>query len=170
MIEKNNIRGNLLNHNLLNIELSDDISNKLNELLKDKIVCTYIPIKTEINVLASVSDNLTLNTVFLKGNTLEICRLSEPFIKNEFGVLEPEEPVIKNDTQVFLVPGVAFTPSGHRLGRGGGYYDKLLEQFPQTTKIGICHDFQVVSSLPTEDHDISMDYVFTNINYYKSSA
>ena len=69
----------------------------------------------------------------------------------------------------FRVPGLGFTKSGSRLGRGSGHYDKLLYKNPSVLKIGVCHDFQIVDYIPEEDHDISMDYVFTDKNYYKSA-
>jgi 5-formyltetrahydrofolate cyclo-ligase len=65
---------------------------------------------------------------------------------------------------------VAFTKFGSRLGRGGGHYDALLKKYPNALKIGICHDFQLIKDIPLEEHDIPMDYVLTNINYYKSST
>ena len=92
----------------------------------------------------------------------------EPFIKNALNILEPENPIKIKEVDVFLVPGVAFTASGKRLGRGGGYYDKLLSKYPDTLKIGITFNERIMQDLPTESHDISMDYVFTNDKYYKS--
>ena len=53
-----------------------------------------------------------------------------------------------------LVPGLAFTPNGQRLGRGGGYYDRTLALLPgTTTALGVCFSWQIVDSLPTEPHD-----------------
>lgn len=60
--------------------------------------------------------------------------------------------------EVILVPGVAFDPAGCRLGRGKGYYDKILKQ-TQAFKIGICFDFQVMQQVPTEIHDVAVDRV-----------
>jgi 5-formyltetrahydrofolate cyclo-ligase len=101
---------------------------------------------------------------------LNICEYKEPFIKNQFGVLEPKYKNIVQNVDLFIVPGVAFTQTGFRVGRGGGYYDELLQKYPKAIKIGICHDFQILNDLPIEEHDVAMDYVFTNKNYYKSST
>ncbi len=60
-----------------------------------------------------------------------------------------------------IVPGVAFDREGHRLGRGGGYYDRLLPLLHKACKIGLCFDFQVVDHLPTDSHDIGMDQLVT---------
>lgn len=59
---------------------------------------------------------------------------------------------------VILVPGVAFDLKGERLGRGKGYYDKILKQ-TKAYKIGICFDFQLLDQIPTEEHDVTMDKV-----------
>ncbi len=64
------------------------------------------------------------------------------------------------DVAVALVPGLAFTRAGARLGRGKGFYDRLLPLFPATTKrIGVCYACQLVDSLPLDDHDMPVDEV-----------
>ena len=62
-----------------------------------------------------------------------------------------------DSVDVVLVPGVAFDSAGHRLGRGGGYYDRLLPHLKHAKKIGLCFDFQVLSFVPTTSHDVNMD-------------
>ena len=59
---------------------------------------------------------------------------------------------------LILVPGVAFDKSGNRLGRGKGYYDKVLKQMG-AYKLGVCFDFQLVERVPVEPHDVKMDRV-----------
>lgn len=59
---------------------------------------------------------------------------------------------------LILVPGVAFDKSGNRLGRGKGYYDKVLKQ-TGAYKLGVCFDFQLVERVPVEPHDVKMDRV-----------
>jgi len=64
--------------------------------------------------------------------------------------------------RAILVPGLAFTKQGHRLGRGGGFYDRYLALLPATTlKIGVCFALQLVEALPWEPHDQLMDLVAT---------
>jgi 5-formyltetrahydrofolate cyclo-ligase len=62
---------------------------------------------------------------------------------------------------LLIVPGVAFTPDGARLGRGGGHYDRLLARGDGCISIGIAFDIQVVEELPTEPHDRRVDIVAT---------
>lgn len=64
---------------------------------------------------------------------------------------------------VVLVPGLAFTKDGKRLGRGGGYYDRLLaETGSKPRKIGCAFEFQILDDLPTEGHDAPVDDVVTD--------
>ena len=73
------------------------------------------------------------------------------------GILEPAgaEIVPPKDVEAWLVPGLAFTRNGKRLGYGGGWYDRLLTEAPKDAlKIGIAHAFQVMDDLPSEPHDI----------------
>ena len=81
-----------------------------------------------------------------------------------FGILEPPEtlPVAApEDLNLILVPGMAFSPKGARLGRGKGYYDRFLEEFAGRT-IGVCFDSSVLEEIPTEPHDRFMDAVLTD--------
>ena len=67
---------------------------------------------------------------------------------------------------LILVPGLAFTKDGTRLGRGGGYYDRLLVSCPpRTRRIGVCFAAQIVASLPTEPHDQRVERVISESNF-----
>ncbi len=83
----------------------------------------------------------------------------------ELGSFHIEEPT-GNDTinpdevEVIIVPAVAYDHQGNRLGRGKGFYDRLLGSTHATT-IGIGYDFQLLDSLPVEEHDVPMDMVIT---------
>jgi 5-formyltetrahydrofolate cyclo-ligase len=62
-----------------------------------------------------------------------------------------------------LVPGLAFSQDRHRLGRGGGFFDRLLAgPAANAFKLGICFSFQLLDSIPAEPHDIVMDAVVTD--------
>jgi 5-formyltetrahydrofolate cyclo-ligase len=77
-----------------------------------------------------------------------------------FGIREPLSEPIFAEPELILVPGLAFTPSGRRLGRGAGFYDRLLATLrKETQKLGICFRFQVLESLPLEAHDLKVDAV-----------
>ena len=99
------------------------------------------------------------------GDDLELrlfCR-KEALREGAFHILEPEGKAFTDYAaiDVAVIPGVAFTAEGNRLGRGKGYYDRLLSRLPHVYKIGICWPFQLVNELPAEAHDIRMDAVIT---------
>ncbi|MFA6402152.1 MAG: 5-formyltetrahydrofolate cyclo-ligase [Salinivirgaceae bacterium] len=76
------------------------------------------------------------------------------------GILEPVGPEFSTTEPIDLivVPGIAFDKNNFRMGRGRGFYDRLLQNKP-SKKIGICFDFQFFESIPKETHDIPMDAV-----------
>ncbi|MEM9022061.1 MAG: 5-formyltetrahydrofolate cyclo-ligase [Planctomycetota bacterium] len=79
-----------------------------------------------------------------------------------FGILEPTtDEKLEPAPGVAIVPGLAFTTSGGRLGQGGGYYDRYLIAHRDTYRIGICFDEQLAERLPTDEHDVAMDEVIT---------
>jgi 5-formyltetrahydrofolate cyclo-ligase len=79
-----------------------------------------------------------------------------------FGISEPQGgvPVQACEIEAIVVPGVAFTESGARMGRGKGYYDRYLSQSDfSALKIGVCYREQIVPEIPAEPHDVPMDVV-----------
>ncbi|MDE7086388.1 MAG: 5-formyltetrahydrofolate cyclo-ligase [Prevotella sp.] len=81
--------------------------------------------------------------------------------KGAFGIMEPIGEVFTDyaTIDVAIVPGMAFDPNGHRLGRGKGYYDRFLARIPHVYKIGLCFVWQLVDCVPTDANDIMMDCV-----------
>lgn len=78
------------------------------------------------------------------------------------GIPEPvfDTPVADDPSALVLMPGLAFDPHGHRLGYGGGFYDRFLSQEPHPT-IALCYDFQLLPALQTESFDIPVDAVLS---------
>ena len=70
-----------------------------------------------------------------------------------------DEPVAQDPTALVLMPGMAFTRDGKRMGYGGGFYDKFLAAEPDHPTVALCYAFQMVEDLPTEDYDIPVDCV-----------
>jgi 5-formyltetrahydrofolate cyclo-ligase len=81
--------------------------------------------------------------------------------KSEMGIPEPilDTPVAEDKTALVLMPGLAFTKQGDRMGYGGGFYDRFLTDEPEHPTLALCYDFQIVESLPTEEFDIPVDTV-----------
>ena len=80
-----------------------------------------------------------------------------------FGIEEPTGSLVENlhEIELSIIPGVAFDRSGNRLGRGKGYYDRLLPRIPTAYKAGICFPFQLVEEVPAESFDVRMDIIIT---------
>ena len=77
------------------------------------------------------------------------------------GIPEPigDEPVAEDETALVLMPGMAFDREGHRIGYGGGFYDKFLAGEPEHPTVALCYDFQVLPQLETEEFDVPVDLV-----------
>ena len=78
------------------------------------------------------------------------CNIPEPIA---------DGPIADDPTALVLMPGLAFDPQGHRMGYGGGFYDKFLAAEPNHPTLALCYDFQMLPYLETEAHDIPVDYV-----------
>lgn len=85
----------------------------------------------------------------------------EELRRGAFGILEPTGERLDDCEKIDLaiVPGVAFTPSGLRLGRGRGYYDRLLPRLGGAWKIGLCFPFQILIHIPADANDVAMNEI-----------
>lgn len=135
-----------------------------------KTICTFLsafkePDTIEIvrqlwekkcRVIVPISDTET--------NTLSLSCIDnmDDLKKGAYGILEPSvvKTADERDIDVILVPGLAFDRHGGRMGFGKGYYDRLLET-SSAVKIGLCYDFQLFDTIPTESHDVPMDFIIT---------
>ena len=81
--------------------------------------------------------------------------------KGYAGIPEPvaDGPVAQDETALVLMPGLAFDRAGHRIGYGGGFYDKFLAREPHHPTVALCYDFQVMEKIETESFDIPVDVV-----------
>jgi 5-formyltetrahydrofolate cyclo-ligase len=89
-----------------------------------------------------------------------------------YGIREPVPGCLSlelNLLDLTLVPGVGFGINGGRLGRGKGYYDRLLAGI-QGRKCGVAFDWQVVSEIPVEPHDVCLDYIVTPTRWHCRGA
>ncbi len=87
-----------------------------------------------------------------------------------YGILEPVEGEAVNwDDALMIMPGVAFDRTAHRIGYGGGFYDRFLEHRPMQ-KIALAFEFQIFEELPSEETDIMPDAVYTEENVYEGPS
>lgn len=93
-----------------------------------------------------------------------IIHSSEELVLGRYGIFEPphDAPVYNfSENTVCVVPALAFTLSGERLGYGGGYYDRFLAAYPKIFTIGFTYDDMIFDSLPVLSHDLEVNAVVT---------
>ncbi len=147
------------------------------EYIAANLILAYIPFQKEASPIALLQKAYADNKIIGLPKITDIdmhfyhCNKDTEFLKNTYGILEPKNckkityTAYKNI--ICIVPGIAFTKEGKRLGRGKGYYDKFFgklfstEGIDKITIVGFCHSIQLLDEIPTEKHDISMDYIIT---------
>ena len=132
------------------------------------IVGVFAPLIDEPDIELLRAPEKTVGYPIIQNDALQFIAVSDPatLVRGTRGVRQPPfDParLIELDRlELILVPGAAFTPRGQRLGRGGGFYDRLLASPERRAQaIGICFDCQVLPELPVEPHDQLVDGVIT---------
>lgn len=133
-------------------------------------VMAYMACRGELSLEAVIGD------VLASGRRLALPRCEAPGImtarlvksmddlsSGTYGLLEPKAdcPIVDpGEINLVFVPGAAFDREGHRIGQGGGYYDRFLKEC-SAHRAGVCHGFALLDSVPWEAHDETMDDVIT---------
>lgn len=165
--------------------LSDDDRDQYSRMITDRLrglpefaqarcLLIYVGVRTEVRTTHLLHDLLRTNTEIIvpycRARTLGLFRLHDidELRPGRFGIPEPPE-AIRNLPQrtcdpesldLLVVPGLAFDSSGHRLGYGAGYFDRLLQQVrPTATVVGLAFACQVVPSVPVDSHDAPVDCI-----------
>jgi len=137
-----------------------------------RAVLLFFPLPSEPDISLLLDDALAsgkllalprFNATTNAYEPVQVRDLARELITGPFGVREPTAdcPLAPmNRLDLALVPGLGFDARGHRLGRGKGHYDHLLAGFTGM-KIGVAFDFQIVTEVPAEPHDIVLDAVVT---------
>jgi 5-formyltetrahydrofolate cyclo-ligase len=139
-----------------------------------RTVCFFVGMDTEVNTVPMIEESLALGKrvlvprVHLEKKELrlfEVRDLHSELSLSTLGILEPNAWAKAADpasAECVFVPGLAFDAAHNRLGRGAGYYDRLLPKFgARAPKIGLAFSFQVLPEIPCENHDHPLDEVLT---------
>lgn len=136
------------------------------------IILFFAPLATEIDIWPmleeAVGEGKTVALPWFNPATQsyvarQVTDLATDLVTGKFGVREPAESCPEIPLEAFhlvLVPGLAFDLAGRRLGRGKGYYDRLL-QAAGGIKCGICHTLQLTPQIPAEPHDAKVQFILT---------
>jgi 5-formyltetrahydrofolate cyclo-ligase len=144
-----------------------------NKNIKKKVIGGYYPYNYESNILDILKKlekkKFTISLPKIKkNNQMNFYEWSfyEPLVINTFGIPEPISKK-KIYPDILLVPLVAFDNDLNRLGYGGGFYDRYLKKIKNKKKIvtiGIGFAFQKIQKIPTNKHDMKLDYIITEKN------
>ena len=127
----------------------------------------YLPYNQEVRTVPmleqAIRDGKRVAVPKCYGDTMKFIYLDDlsQVAPGYAGIPEPiaDGPVADDPTALVLMPGMAFDPQGHRIGYGGGFYDKFLAQEPDHPTLALCYDFQMLPHLETEKFDIPVDCV-----------
>jgi len=160
------------------IELCDRLEAQLRSA---RTILFFAPLSDELDVWPLLEKSLAAGRIcalpFFDATTQSysarrVQNLAADISTGKFGVREPtancpEIPPEKFD--LILVPGVAFDWNGNRLGRGLGFYDRLLTK-TSGVKCGVGHDFQLIGKIPAEPHDARVNFILTPTRCARTSA
>jgi len=138
-------------------------------LAQGAVVAGYDPIRDEadpralMSELAALGHALALPCVVASRTALvfRVWKMGDALAPNAYGIAEPLPTARAVVPDVVLVPLLAFDDEGHRLGYGGGYYDRTFDSLPQARRIGIAYAGQEVENVPREPHDHRLDMIVT---------
>lgn len=142
------------------------------------IVATTMPMEHEVNTRYLIQECWNENKTVVvpkcihKTREMDFYKIKSfsDLEKGYFGILEPKvnlcEKINKTDIELIVVPGVAFTNKGERIGYGGGYFDRYLQDYEKNF-LSLAFDCQIVDDLPTEKHDFVIPFIYTETNTYK---
>ncbi len=185
MEEKKELRKKILG--IRNNMLKEDVENNsriitdkiisLDIYKQSKVVFIYMDFNNEVmtsylirhmfsdkkRVVVSYTD--TVNNVLILSEIIE----KADMILNPFGYYVPKNilPVAIEEIDLVIVPGVVFDKNLNRIGFGKGYYDKILNKLKSSAKkVAVAHEFQVLENIPSEEHDVKMDMIITEMGQW----
>ncbi|MCR1899082.1 5-formyltetrahydrofolate cyclo-ligase [Irregularibacter muris] len=138
-------------------------------------IMTYVSIRNEVDTHVFIKESIhrgkNIIVPMCKPDTKELILsklldLDLDLERGFYGLLEPKanciRPVEAKNLDMIVVPGLAFTEKGQRLGQGAGYYDRFLSSLSEhVPTIAPTFELQLVDALPTDSHDVPVDYILT---------
>ena len=127
----------------------------------------YLPYNQEVRTVAmleqALADGKWVAVPKCYGDEMKFIFMEDLSLveKGYANIPEPiaDGPIADDETALVLMPGLAFDREGHRIGYGGGFYDKFLAAEPNHPTLALCYDFQMMDHLETEEFDIPVDTV-----------
>lgn len=142
-------------------------------------IAIYAPFRNEVDVMPLLNfpgKTILLPKVVKNSKKLDFYKVTEKksLISGSYGIFEPDASAMKflvENIDLFIVPGVAFSKSGERIGYGSGYYDSTLKfKNSAAHTIGAAFETQMISESFDQTHDVKMNFVVTENNIYRSAT
>ena len=143
-------------------------------------ICCYVSFRSEVQthdlIQRCLESEKSLSVPYCHGNELELFQISawEELERSKMGILEPGQAIRNSERRVadgtiglMIIPGLAFSREGDRLGYGRGYYDRLLQRQPQCLRVAIGFECQLYETVPREEHDQRMHRIVTEHQVYE---
>lgn len=146
----------------------------LEEYKSAENILTYVSHDNEVDtkelINRALSDKKSVAVPKVYGDVIKFHKISgmDDLEEGAFGILEPKSGSIFNPRSgIIVVPGLVFDEERHRIGYGGGFYDKYLKSHPGLISIALCYDYQIISKISCEEHDIKPDIILASGGYLK---
>lgn len=158
----------------MTVQEIEEASKRLGALFADtvqykeaKTIYGYLPYNQEVRTVPilqkALADGKKVAVPKVYGEEMRFIYMTDlTQVENGYaGIPEPvaDGPVADDTHALVLMPGLAFDPEGHRIGYGGGFYDRFLAQEPEHPTVALCYEFQMLPNLETEEFDIPVDCV-----------
>lgn len=158
----------------MTVEQIESKSARLGELFaetevyqKAETVYGYLPYNQEVRTIPilerALAEGKRVAVPKVYGDTMKFIYMTDltQVEKGFGGIPEPvaDEPVATDTNALVLMPGLAFDREGHRVGYGGGFYDRFLQEEPNHPTVALCFDFQMLPEIKTEEFDVPVDLV-----------
>lgn len=145
-----------------------------NEYQKAEQLFCFYPLGNEVDIIALIKQGLDDQKIVcfpkvMSKTTIKFYRVKslDEFKVGNFNVMEPvsNEEVFIKEHSLMIVPGLAFDNQGNRLGYGGGYYDRYLDQDTNhyLHKIGVCYDWQKIKDVPVDEFDKKLNRTISEL-------
>lgn len=175
------------------LALSPAEQTRLAQIITQRLLCTpyfqqaqcialYWSVRSEV-MTSILLDHLTQHKIVtlprIKGPQLEFAQIEAgvSLVPNKYDILEPgpqAKIIPANKLDLVIVPLVAFDHQGHRLGTGGGFYDRTFKEYRTRSLlkqenpllVGLAYDFQKMNQLPRTEFDVKLDFIITEKRIY----
>ena len=139
-----------------------------NELFKSaKSIFIYVSFGSEVETYTLIKKYINTKTIYVPkivDNDMKLVQINDfdNLIRSNFGILEPKENIFHDGSvDLVITPSVVFSKDGFRIGYGKGYYDKFFAKKLHKYSIGVSFDKLLQNKVPTDAHDIAVDYIIT---------